>query len=74
MSALKRPQPPDRQSEAYLSFVLRVGPLSKMEDPVEMTFRVQNVNRNTVEHFSDANTALAFISAAIDRFAQRPLH
>ena len=74
MSAVKRPQAPHDQTETYQSFVLRVGLLSKTENPVEMTFRVQNVNRNTVEHFSDAKSAFDFIAAAIDRFAQRHLH
>ena len=74
MSAVQRPQTPLEKAEAYQSFVLRVGLLSTRKGPGDMTFRVQDVNRNTVEHFSDARTALAHIAAAIDRFALRPFH
>lgn len=74
MSALRRPQAPREHAEAYQSFVLRVGLLSKRQDTVGMTFRVQHVNRNTIEHFSDAKSALAFIEAAIERIAHPPLH
>ncbi len=74
MSALRRPQAPREQTEAYQSFVLRVGLLMNRQEPAGMTFRVQHVNRNTVEHFSDAKSALACIAAAIDRIAQPPLH